>query len=161
MAVYLVPATGHVKMKPMSLSPPPPIQVRGLDHVTIVVKDLDASARFYVGLLGMDEVPRPAFGFPGRWFQAGRTQIHLNLESVEAGKAGVPAGNGLRPSRGFHYAFEVQDCDAAIARLEHLKIPVAAGPAVRPDGARQVYVRDPDGHLIELFSLRSTDTCSR
>lgn len=54
-----------------------PIQVKSLDHVTLVVKDLELSRRFYVDGLGMREVPRPAFSFPGSWFQAGPTLIHL------------------------------------------------------------------------------------
>src|SRR5437867_2686624 len=53
------------------------IQVKTLDHVTIVVKDLDRSRRFYVEVLGMRLVPRPPFAFDGLWFQAGETQIHL------------------------------------------------------------------------------------
>ena len=66
----------------------PPIRVKAIDHVTIVASDLDRSARFYTEVLGMEAVERPAFGFPGRWFQAGTTQIHLNLEGDRAGKAG-------------------------------------------------------------------------
>ena len=54
-----------------------PIQVRSLDHVTLVVRDLEQSKSFYCGVLGMDDVPRPAFSFAGKWFQAGNTQIHL------------------------------------------------------------------------------------
>ena len=46
-----------------------PIQVQSLDHVTLVVKDLEQSRRFYVDGLGMREVPRPNFSFPGSWFQ--------------------------------------------------------------------------------------------
>ena len=56
------------------------IAVKSLDHATLVVKDLDRSRRFYVDVLGMREVPRPAFSFAGSWFQAGATQIHLILE---------------------------------------------------------------------------------
>ena len=43
-----------------------PIRVKSLDHVTIVVKDLKATRRFYVEALGMDEVPRPNFSFSGQ-----------------------------------------------------------------------------------------------
>ena len=42
-----------------------PIHVKSLDHVTIVVKDLERSRQFYVDGLGMTEVPRPSFTFPG------------------------------------------------------------------------------------------------
>src|SRR4051812_5217629 len=67
------------------------IRVKGIDHVTLVVKDLERSRQFYAGTLGMREVPRPAFPFAGLWFQAGRTQIHLNREAAGFG----PAGNLL------------------------------------------------------------------
>ena len=50
------------KMEP-PMSVPAPIRVQSLDHVTIVVKDLAATRRFYVDVLGMDEVARPNFSF--------------------------------------------------------------------------------------------------
>ena len=43
------------------MSDPAPINVKHIDHVTLVVKDVEASRRFYVDLLGMTDVPRPAF----------------------------------------------------------------------------------------------------
>ena len=66
------------------------IRVHNIDHVTIVVKDLEVSCRFYAEVLGMTPQVRPDFGFPGAWFQAGNTQIHMNLESPAAGRAGLP-----------------------------------------------------------------------
>ncbi|MFQ5735223.1 MAG: VOC family protein, partial [Planctomycetaceae bacterium] len=39
----------------------PPIRVKTLDHVTLIVADLEASRRFYCELLGMQFVPRPGF----------------------------------------------------------------------------------------------------
>jgi glyoxylase I family protein len=65
-----------------------PIKVKSIDHITIISSDLDATRKFYVDGLGMEEVARPDFNFPGLWFQAGPTQIHVTLESPEAGKAG-------------------------------------------------------------------------
>jgi catechol 2,3-dioxygenase-like lactoylglutathione lyase family enzyme len=128
------------------------IQVHAIDHITIVVKDLEASASFYTEVLGMREVERPRFGFPGRWFQAGTTQIHMNVEGEEAGRAGIPPLGNKKVTRGFHYAFLVDDCLAVTESLKKAGIPLAAGPQRRPDGATQVYLRDPDGHLIELVS---------
>lgn len=128
------------------------LQVKAIDHITLVVSDLERSTRFYRDVLGMREVERPAFPFPGAWFQAGPTLVHMNLESPEAGKAGVPHLGATHRSRGFHFAFEVADCDAAAARLAELGVPIDSGPKDRPDGARQLYVLDPDGHQIEIFS---------
>ena len=126
------------------------IGVRTIDHITIVVADLERSAHFYIDVLGMTPVQRPAFPFPGRWFQAGHTLIHLNIAGPEAGAPGLADQRASVVSRGFHYAFCVEDCDQAAERLNQLGIPILDGPRNRPDGARQMYVRDPDGHLIEI-----------
>jgi uncharacterized protein YunC (DUF1805 family) len=55
------------------------VRVKGLDHVTLVVADLERSKQFYCGLLGMECVERPGVNYPGLWFQAGNTQVHLIL----------------------------------------------------------------------------------
>ncbi len=126
-----------------------PIRVEAIDHVTIVVGDLERSRAFYCDALGMVQVERPDFDFHGRWFQAGNTQVHLILEHDQSGPAGSATPTG---SRGHHFAFRVADGRAAAERLRALGIPIASGPKVRPDGAVQTFVRDPDGHLVELFS---------
>ncbi|MBW3539393.1 MAG: VOC family protein [Planctomycetes bacterium] len=127
-----------------------PLAVEALDHVTIVVKDLEASRRFYVDALGMQEVERPGFSFAGKWFQAGPTQIHLILEHGESGPAGWH--DGEKNSRQHHFAFRVDDAHAAARRLEELGVTFVAKPKERPDGFVQVFVSDPDGHIVELCS---------
>ena len=129
-----------------------PIQVKSLDHVTIVVKDLDRSRRFYVEALGMREVPRPAFTFPGSWFQAGATQIHLIEEHAGSPPAGNPLPEQFRTSRSHHFAFLVDDADAAYARAQELDLKIVSPPKPRPDGFTQVFLHDPDGHVVELCS---------
>lgn len=132
--------------------PAPGIGVRSIDHVTLVVQDLERSRRFYVDVLGMRAVARPAFSFAGSWFQAGNTQIHLILEY----SGSAPAGNLLpaekRTSRSQHLAFAVEDAAAALSVLRDRQVPILSGPAPRPDGWLQVFVTDPDGHVIELCS---------
>ena len=61
--------------------------------------------------------------------------------------AGTTAGG-----RSFHIAFEVDDCYAAETFLIEKNVPVARVPKPRPDGAVQLYLFDPDNHVIELFS---------
>ena len=129
-----------------------PIQVKSLDHVTIVVKDLERSRQFYVDCLGMQEVPRPGFNFGGLWFQAGATQIHLILEHDDSGPAGYPDGVTRRSSRNHHFAFLVDDAHAAAARVKELGLPLVSDAKERPDGFVQVFVNDPDGHVVEMTS---------
>lgn len=131
----------------------PLIRVKHIDHVTIVVQDLDRSRDFYVGVLGMREVERPGFSFPGLWFQAGPTQVHLIREHPESGPSGHVIAADASISRTRHFAFEVADALAAKRSLDELGVAIVAGPKSRPDGPTQLYVRDPDGHLVELFSI--------
>jgi catechol 2,3-dioxygenase-like lactoylglutathione lyase family enzyme len=129
------------------------IRVRQIDHVTLVVKDLETSRQFYADVLGMQQVARPNFPFAGLWFQAGTTQIHLILEHLASGPAGASIPEEASISRTRHFAFEVADAMAAKTRLEELGIKIVAGPKSRPDGPTQLYVLDPDQNLVELFSF--------
>ena len=143
-------STAQIAVEPTPAAPA--IQVKTIDHVTVVVKDLERSRKFYVETLGMRETPRPAFSFDGLWFQAGKTQVHLILEFERS----APAGNQLAPERrsslSQHVAFEVEDAEAIVPRLKELGIRIIHGPKPRPDGFIQVFVTDPDGHVIELCS---------
>ena len=130
-----------------------PIQVASLDHVTVIVSDIERSRRFYVEQLGMREVLRPAFSFDGAWFQAGATQIHLIREHDDSGPAGYPDGIVRKSSRNQHIAFLVDDARAAADRLKELGLRLISDAKLRPDGAVQVFVSDPDGHLVELCSM--------
>jgi catechol 2,3-dioxygenase-like lactoylglutathione lyase family enzyme len=130
----------------------PSINVKSFDHVTIICADLQATRRFYAGVLGMEEVPRPAFGFPGLWFQAGSVQIHATQQSAEAGKAGwADRGNAI-VSRGHHIAFAVDDVATALKLIEVHGVRIASPLQQRPDGFQQAYLYDPDGHVVEIVS---------
>ncbi len=100
----------------------------------------------------MQEVPRPAFSFAGLWFQAGATQIHLILEYSGSGPAGNLLPEQARSSRTHHFAFAVDDAAAFVPQLQRLGVPILGLPKSRPDGYLQLFVTDPDGHVVELCS---------
>lgn len=130
-----------------------PLAVTGIDHVTLVVKSLERSREFYVGILGMREVTRPGFNFPGAWFQAGPSQIHLILEHDGSGPAGLETPPvKASPGRVLHFAFEVADARPVPDVLRARGVVVRGGPSLRPDGCVQVFCVDPDGHVVEIFS---------
>lgn len=117
--------------------------IQELNHVAIYVTDVERSSEFYRRVLKLEPIPRPAFSFPGAWFRLGSNQeLHLiaNLRSP------------FFPSHeNNHFALRVDD----LAHWErHLKEVCAdfAHRKPRPDGAIQVFLRDPDGHVIELFT---------
>ena len=129
-----------------------PIQALTFDHITLVVNDLEASRKFYVDTLGVSEVPRPNFSFAGLWFQIGVTQIHLIESNEESGPAGYPDQVIRANTRNHHLAFRVDDAMAAAAIVKELGLPIVSDAKQRPDGAVQVFVNDPDGHIVELCS---------
>ena len=117
----------------------PNFTVRELNHVALDVGNVPASVRFYRDVLGLPELPRPEFGFPGAWFRLGVTQ-ELHLIGHRDRAVGQRAG---------HFALLVSDIDAAAARLRDAGVEFR-GPKPRPDGALQVFTTDPDGNVIEL-----------
>ena len=106
------------------------LAVEAIDHVTLVVADLDRSRAFFADLLGMQEVPRPDFGFPGLWFQAGSTQIHLNIASEEAGRSGLTY-DATSITRALHIAFRVDDATAARRDASRTGCRDYRGPAAK------------------------------
>jgi catechol 2,3-dioxygenase-like lactoylglutathione lyase family enzyme len=130
-----------------------------IQHVGLVVSDLEGARRFYGEALGLEEVPRPAnFRFEGAWFRFGGTEIHLLAEADTTARAGQDdAGAGIAQGLAHHLAFEVDDLGAACARLERNGVQLVGGPLPRGDGYVQVFFRDPDGHVLELFQRTGDD----
>ncbi|WP_249222619.1 VOC family protein [Noviherbaspirillum sp. L7-7A] len=72
--------------------------VHGLFHVAIKTADLDATRRFYTGVLGLLEVVRPDFGYPGAWLACpqpgGAAIIHIYAGGPALGADGrAPLGS--------------------------------------------------------------------
>ena len=114
-----------------------------LNHVALHVTDVEASVDFYKRVLRLEPMPRPAFDFPGAWFRLGADQeLHL------IGDRGDPVFSG---HRGNHFALRVDDIEAWQSHLQNVGAE-GAPKKRRPDGAWQIFLRDPDRHVIELFT---------
>lgn len=115
------------------------MNIQQLDHVALHVADLPKSIKFYGEVLGLPSLPRPDFDFPGAWFAIGSHELHL-------------LGNRDRDvnshHRGTHFAVRVDNIESIVGRFEQASIEFI--PKTRPDGARQVFVQDPDGHYMEF-----------
>jgi glyoxylase I family protein len=132
---------------------------RRLQHCGLIVADLERSRRFYGGALGLEEVERPHnFVFAGAWFQVGDDQLHLLAERDTTGSAGgIDPGPSASVGLATHIALEVDDLGPALARLAEHGVELIGGPMPRGDGYDQVFVRDPDGYVIELFEHTGAD----
>jgi lactoylglutathione lyase len=119
------------------------VKIYELNHVAIHVKDVEASCEFYKKVLQLKQIPRPAFTFPGAWFQLGSIQeLHIIGDRTD------PV---FSQNRGNHYALRVDELDGWERHFEKLGIAYRTRK-MRPDGAWQIYVTDPDGHYVELYT---------
>ncbi len=115
--------------------------VAWLDHVNIRTANLEPMRRFYTEILGLEDGPRPEFGFPGAWLYVGPiAAVHL----VETKKPAAGEDPKLE-----HFAFRMTGVRETIERLEKAGIDydVRARPRL---GVLQVNVHDPDGNHVEL-----------
>ena len=113
----------------------------GLNHVSVVARDLQESTRFYEEVLGLERVPTPDFGFPVQWLQVGGQQVHLFERADD-------------PPDGAHLALQVDDVVAVYERARELGVldreTFGYAAAELPGGEAQLYLRDPAGNLIEV-----------
>jgi len=129
------------------------LNILRLDHAALLVKDVERSRQFYCQVLGMEVIP----GLGAIWLAKGSAEIHLLGES-EQGRAAQASGtyydNDLADGRTPHIAFEVEDLEGAQRYLKEHGVEIVCGPRPRGNDGEQLYIRDPDGYVIELFARR-------
>ena len=117
------------------------MRTNGFTHVSVHAHDLEESARFYQEVFGMEEVPSPGFPFPVRWLRVGDLQLHL-----------FPSDDAA--PRGHHFGLDVEDFEAVYRKAKEKDVQVKEGYFSNvyelPDGAVQLYLRDPAGNMVEV-----------
>ena len=128
-------------------------------HFQVTVTDLEKSRAFYGEFLGLPEMKRPEFPFPGAWFQLPQGQ-ELHIVCVPAPLWRSPKFMEIFET---HIALRVESFRSALERLhaagfhedlpeDHpLKMVIKQHP---PTGYPQVYFWDPDRHLLEWNAAR-------
>lgn len=133
--------------------------IKHIQHCTLVVSDRERSIRFYKSALGLVQIPRPnTFTFSGAWFLSGASEIHLIAADDTTAPPGMgDPGPGEVTGLATHFAFEVTDLAAMQARLEDHGAELSGGPTARGDGFMQIWLLDPDGHMLEFFQWKESD----
>lgn len=120
------------------------LSIKAFNHVALQVSDIDRSAEFYAKVLDLQEIQIPAFDYPVRWFSLGANrELHLIGRKENGASTGI---------RGNHFCLEVSDILQAEKHLKDSGIdymPIK----LRPDGVKQLFLADPDGHYIELCEM--------
>jgi catechol 2,3-dioxygenase-like lactoylglutathione lyase family enzyme len=122
--------------------------IASIDHVVLTVADMDRTIAFYTRVLGMRlEVfgqGRKALRFGDQKFnlQDGRSKTDI----VAVAKVPTPGSVDL-------CLLAAVPLEQVIAQLKKENVPIETGPVMRTGARfpiRSVYIRDPDGNLIEI-----------
>jgi catechol 2,3-dioxygenase-like lactoylglutathione lyase family enzyme len=117
------------------------MRIHGLDHVQLAMPrgEEDQARAFYMGVLGMTELPKPPHLAVrgGVWFSGGAAHVHLGVE------------NDFRPAKKAHPALLVEGLAELIARCEAAGHPPTTDEPL--EGYDRVYVADPFGNRVELM----------
>ncbi len=122
------------------------MKILELDHLVLTVASIDATVAFYCGMLGME---RETFGPDGRTtLRFGRQKVNLHQsDNMFEPKALVPTRGSA------DLCFIVDDFAAIEATLARHGVPILVPDSMRVGthgDIRSIYVRDPDGNLVEL-----------
>jgi catechol 2,3-dioxygenase-like lactoylglutathione lyase family enzyme len=124
------------------------VRIDRIDHLVLTVDDVDATIAFYVDVLGMTEV---TFGSGRKALAFGSSKINLH----QRGRELAPRAAAPTPGSADLCLVVAESPDQVVAELTAHDVAVEEGPVERT-GARgpivSVYVRDPDGNLVELSS---------
>lgn len=117
------------------------------DHYALYVKDMNASADFYIKALGLKEMDCPIKDGRHRWFYLGQGQ-ELHIIQGDNSK--------IKTQKDLHLCLHTPDITPFMKHLKKIGIPFESWPGkkgesnVRVDGARQIYITDPDGYWVEI-----------
>lgn len=125
------------------------LPVTGLSELVLETADLDASRRFYGEVLGLEETRKGESREDRRWYLVGES-ARLGLWTPQVGLAGGRGGSHV------HFAMSISEdeLNSTLRRFESESIefegPVQLGPG------RAVYLTDPDGNVVELWTQDMT-----
>ncbi len=116
-------------------------------HTRIRVSDMDKTLQFYSEVLGLKVLeskisPR---GSKLVFLEAPGTDSEIELCSFP------DSGNVEVPEDLVHMAFQVENLEETIQRLEKAGVPITEGPIESSSGTKFIFTEDPDKYEIELM----------
>jgi len=127
-----------------------PVPIVGLAHIGVRVHDLERSVRFYE-LLGFTKTAGPIGPEPVAILDhPSGVEVNLVLNAPSAREPNILMDVPEKHPGITHFALLCPDILAAKQHLEKSGIPLSGGPVRFGPGAQAIFVRDPDGNVIEL-----------
>lgn len=129
------------------------MQLEGIDHVALTVRDIERAAQWYIDVLGFERQHADVWGDVPTFIGKGETAIALfpaktrstSLAAVASAKA-ASSGSEIRM---LHLAFRANRASFHAAR-EELKDRGIRFESEDHEIAHSIYFNDPDGHKLEI-----------
>ena len=131
------------------------MQLKGIHHIALNVKDLDRAERFYTDILGFQVKHRFSKGLRHIMLETGNAAIAL----FEAPELEVKEAMNILSEKGYlHLAFEANptDFENIVKELQSKNIHIGNGPLKRGNG-ESIYFNDPDDNHLEIHCDISND----
>jgi catechol 2,3-dioxygenase-like lactoylglutathione lyase family enzyme len=125
-----------------------------IDHVVFTVRDIDATCDFYIRALGVTVI---TFDNGRRALQIGRAKINLHQVGHEFEPKAARPGPGTQDI----CLISTTPLTEVIGRLHDVGVEIIEGPVTRTGALgmmESVYLRDPDGNLIEVANYPTDET---
>ena len=133
------------------------VPITGIDHTGIRVKDLERSREFY-GRLGFEFLEGPVGPEPVAILRhASGVVLNFILNAREASPVNILMDVEEKHAGYTHIALAISDMAATLSVLEDAGIEIREGPVTFPTGHTAVFIRDPDGTVIELNHAPESD----
>ncbi len=123
------------------------MQLNGIHHIALNVRNLERAEAFYTGVLGFTVMARISKGLRHIMVDTGNSAVAL----FEAPDLDTESSIDLMSETGYeHFAFRADkdQFDTIVQELKG-KIDNVEGPVKRGDGT-SVYFNDPDGNHLEI-----------
>jgi len=131
--------------------------IKKVNHIAVVVSDLDASMRFWVDALGLElsHIEHVASqAVDAAFLPVGESKIEL-LQPTDS-ESGVARYLEKRGPGMHHICFEVDNLEAALAKLVKADVQlINESPVVGSDGRKFAFIhpKSANGVLVELYEL--------
>ncbi len=130
--------------------------IKKVDHIAVVVPDMEEAKRFWVDALGLElerveNVPEEAVDIA--FLPVGESEIEL-LQPTDP-ESGVAKYMAKKGAGMHHLCFEVEDIEAMLARLQAAEVPLITETAKVSSGKKYAFVhpKGTGGVLVELYEL--------
>ena len=130
------------------------LKIDRFDHIVLNVADVEASAAWYVRVLGMEREEFDSRTGTRVALKFGRQKINLH----RAGHEYEPKARTALPGTGDFCLITRVPLDAVIAHLAACGVAIEQGPVPKTGATgpiRSVYFRDPDGNLVEVSNYEN------